>query len=80
MTTEVGQKSVRVISGTGTANFRQVNITGASGPWPQWVQVTAVQYARGPTGMFEVVQAMNTGPSGGLENKTVQIVGYGGPN
>ena len=79
MSTPTGLKSVRVSSGTGTIGLRQINVTGASGPWPQWVQLTAVQYAQGPTGNFETVQAMNTGPSGGVENKTVQIVGYVGP-
>ena len=82
MTTEVGQKRVRVLSGTGRAELQQINITGASGrgQWPQWVQVTAAQAAQGPTGSYEVVQAFNTGPSGGVQIKTVQIVGYLGPS
>jgi hypothetical protein len=75
------QKSVRVIAGTGNFRLRQVSVTGASGfgNFPQWTQVTAAQAAAGPTGWYETVQAMNTGPSGGQENKTVQIVGYVGP-
>jgi hypothetical protein len=77
----MAQKSVRVISGTGSQVLRQVNVTGASGfgQWPQWTQLTALQAGAGPTGWYETVQAMNTGPSGGQENKTVQIVGYVGP-
>jgi hypothetical protein len=76
----VGQKSVRVVSGTGTTGIQQVNITGASGGlnWPQWVQLTAAQFAAGPTGSFPTVQAMNTGGTGGF--RRVQIVGYLGPS
>lgn len=80
MSTEIKQKQVRVVSGTGSPGIQQVNITGASGPWPQWQQLTAASFALGPTGSFQTVQAMNTGPSGGQENKTVQIVGYLGPS
>ena len=79
MSTATGQKQVRVTSGTGSFRFRQLNITGASGPWPQYQQLTALNYAKGPTGAFETVQAVNTGPSGGASVKTVQIVGYVGP-
>ena len=74
------QRSVRVLTGTGGAGIKQVNVTGASGAWPQWVQLTAAQFSTtGPTGQFLTVQAMNTGPSGGQSIKTVQIVGYVGP-
>ncbi len=74
------QRSVRVIQGTGTAGLQQVNVTGASGAWPQLAQLTAAQANTfGPTGGFKTVQAINTGPSGGQSIKTVQIVGYVGP-
>ena len=78
----MAQKSVFVATGTGTPGIAQVNITGASGfsQWPQWTQLTKAQFAAGPTGSFQTVQALNTGPSGGQENKTVQIVGYAGPS
>ena len=69
----MAQYPVHVVSGTGAAGIQQVNVTGASGPYPQWTQVT------GPTGGEKTVQAINTGPSGGQEIKTVQIVGYKGP-
>lgn len=77
---EVGQKSVRVLSGTATAGVVQRNITGASGGqnWPQRVQLTAAQFAAGPTGQFMTIQAMNTGATGPF--KTIQIVGYVGPS
>lgn len=81
MSTNVGQKQVRVLAGTGTLYLPQVSITGATGPqWPQWQQLTAAQFAAGPTGQFETVQATNTGYSGGQENKTVSIPGYLGPS
>ena len=74
------QRSVRVTFGTGTAGLQQVNVTGASGSFPQWSQLTAAQANTfGPTGGFKTVQAVNTGASGGQEVKTVQIVGYVGP-
>ena len=79
-TQNVGQRSVRIISGTGTPGIRQINITGASGGlnWPQWKQLTAAQFAAGPTGQFATYQAMNTGATGPF--KRVQIVGYLGPS
>jgi len=76
----MAQKSVRVLAGTGRAELQQVNITGASGPWPEWVQMVAGQYATGPTGSIQEVQAFNTGPSGGQSIKTVRIVNYLGPS
>lgn len=75
----MAQKLVRVISGTGAPGIRQITITGATGPWPQWQQLTAAQAIQGPTGQFATVQATNTGASGGQQIKTVQIVGYVGP-
>lgn len=75
----MAQKLVRVIGGTGSVGLQQVNITGASGSWPQWVQHTAIESSTGPTGRYQTVQAINTGPSGGHSIKTVQIVGYVGP-
>lgn len=77
----MAQRLVRVIFGTGAPGIQQVTITGASGGLsrPQWAQLTAAQAIQGPTGTFLTVQAMNTGASGGQENKTVQIVGYAGP-
>lgn len=75
----MAQKSVRVVSGTGTLYLPQVTITGSTGPYPQWSQLTLAQFSAGPTGTFPTVQATNTGYSGGQENKTVFISGYLGP-
>ena len=79
MSTEVGKKSVRVISGTGSAGIQQVNITGATGPnFRPWTQLTVAQFSGGPTGQFKTVQAMNTGATGsGIA--IVSIPGYLGP-
>ena len=71
------QLNVRVVSGTGAQGVPQVNITGAS--WAVSIVDTDYVGIVGPTGSAKIVQAINTGPSGGQEIKTVQIAGYVSP-
>jgi len=84
--------SVRVIGTTGSRLFETVNIQSADlGDLVHHhhhqvaKQITALQYAQGPTGQFKTVQTSNAitvGGTGAVANgfRTIIIPGYLGPS
>jgi len=82
---------VRVIGTTGSRLFETVNIQSADLGDPvhhhhhqKCTQLTALQYAQGPTGQFKSVQTSNAiavGATAAIANglRTIIISGYAGP-
>lgn len=84
--------TVRVIGTTGSNLFETVNIQSADlgdqvhhHNHQKATQLTAAQFAAGPTGQFKTVQTSNAIPVGGTGNvanglRTIIISGYAGPS
>jgi hypothetical protein len=84
--------TVRVIGTTGSNLFETVNIQSADlgdqvhhHHHQKCTQLTALQYAQGPTGQFKTIQTSNAIAVGGtaaIANglRTIIITGYAGPS
>ena len=84
--------TIRVIGTTGSRTFETVNIQSADQLEPITkhqhkvvTQLTAAQYALGPTGNCKTVQTSNAVPVGGTATvnnglRNIIIVGYAGPS